>query len=420
MKLKLLILVFIFIPYWSWAQFQFDASHYELDSNNFTFGLRSEAYSNSNALTSSALNKSLFGGHITETEKNQILQRSSPVNRSGVYLNTSIYFVQRIDSLFKKSQDQLSYFINVSDRQEYITAYTDNFAKLVLFGNKQFAGQSVPLAPLDFNSLHYSQFQIGFNTTTQSGNIFTVGISFLYGQNQIRGTAERFDLLVSENGDRISTDTKILINQSELNNNDYMSYNGAGASFDFTGKFKIALLHDTTNKATFHFSITDLGFIQWNGKSQETKVDTFYTYNGAHITNIFDPNSPTHNENPSKIWDSISTTTNLSYTSSTPVTLRFYLEQDWKKWIFTLGVTHRLNGFYVPYVYGKAGYNLNKNWLISGQLNYGGYGNFGGGLAVNYIGRKYDIKLGSTNITGFIAPQTVAGQSIYVLLKMKI
>ena len=420
MNKRLLIFVLVLFPYWSLAQFQFDASQYQLNNNDFIIGLRGEAFSNSNALTSSALNKGLFGGHISNSEKDEILTRLSPVNRTGAFLNTSIFFVQRIDTLFDKPKKELSYFVNIANRLENLSAYSDNFTKLALNGNKQFAGQSVALAPLDLNQTQYSQFQFGFNTTSNSGNVFTIGLSFLYGQNQIRGTAERLDLIVSENGDRLSTDAKLLVNQSEINNDSFMSYNGAGASLDFTGKFKIALIADSTNKAVFHFSITDLGFIQWFAKSEETKVDTFYSYSGVHPTNIFDSESPTYYENPEEIWDSISTTSNLSYTSSTPVTLRFYLAQNWNDWIFTLGVTHRVNGFYIPYVYAKAGFNLNRNWLISGQLNYGGYGNFGGGIGVNYSTRNYDIKLGSTNITGFLAPQELSGQSIYVLLKMKI
>jgi hypothetical protein len=412
----------LFILSYGWVNGQsvFTNSDFELDTNKVTFGIRSEAYNNSNAITSSILNTVLYGGYISVEERQRIIGRTKSTNNTGSILNTSIFYVRRIDSLFGKETSNISFFLNIADRQENLSIFSQNAAQLILFGNKQFAGESVRLTPFDFNRIHYSQFQIGLTKSFKSGNKFQVGLSFLYGQSNQNSNTERLNLLISKYGDRIGTDTELSIFQTDQNNTNFMSYNGAGASIDLSGVFNLQLLNDTTNTAKFHISIQDFGVIQWHASSTEIKADTFYTYEGIYVQNVFDPNSITSGSNPKEIFDSISTVTHKSHTTFIPSTIRFYLEQRYNNCLFTIGGAQRLNAFYYPFFYGKAGYYFNPKWLLSGQINYGGYGLLGGGLEIQYITPKYNFKLGSTNLEGFIAPTKIAGQSIYFLLSYKI
>ena len=415
-----LFLLFICASFWVSSQNSFSYDDYELDTNNASFGIRSEAYNNSNALTSSILNTVLYGGYISVEERQRILERTKPTNSTGSIFNTSIFYIQKLDSLFGKEITDVSGFINVADRQENLSVFSKSAAQLVLFGNKQFAGESVRLTPLDFNRLHYTQFQIGFTKSFHSGNKFQIGLSFLYGQTNQSSNTERLNLLVSEYGDRIGADAELSFYQTDRNHTQFMAYNGAGASIDLAGSFKLQLLNDSTNSAKFHISIQDFGFIQWHGSSSEIKADTFYTYEGIYVQNVFNPNSISSGSNPQEIFDSVSTVSNKPYTTFIPSTIRFYLEQRYRDWKFTIGGAQRLNAFYYPFFYGKARYHLNETWLIGGQINYGGYGLLGGGLEIQYISPKYNIKLGSSNVEGFIAPTKIAGQNIYVMLSYKI
>jgi hypothetical protein len=420
MRYTLIIFLLSLIPFTGNTQSVFRISDYDLDSNKIKFGIRSEGFNNSSALTATIINKAFYGGQITTAEENNIIARSRDVNNSNSLWNTSLYYVQRIDSLFNKKRNQLTIFANISDRQENIGVFSENALLLALNGNKQFAGNSVQLIPFGFNQIHYNQFQLGFTQKFNSGSFFSIGLSFLYGQNNRTLTSNRFDLITSQFGSRVSADAQFVFQETDPLNANFMSYNGVGTSIDLVGEFDVNLLKDSTNQARFQFSVTDIGFIQWHASSIETRVDTFYSYTGVSIPNVFDPDSPISGDNPGAIYDSVSTVKNTSYSTMIPSTIHFYLQQHWKEWLFTAGGAHRLNAYFHPYFFAKAGYEVYTNWILSGQINYGGYGKLGGGLEIEYNTSSYQFRLGSTNLEGFIAPSSLAGQSIYLLMSYKL
>ncbi|MGB1004598.1 MAG: hypothetical protein ACPGVC_10220 [Salibacteraceae bacterium] len=388
------------------------------DSTSIKFGIRSRALNNSTALTANVLNSVMYGGYIDETQKKSMLNRANPINTTGSIWNSSVYVSKKIDSIKGKPQSDLHFFLNMADKQENLGVFTEEALKLVLNGNKQFAGQTISIDPLGFNSFQYKKFQIGFGKGFSNGNGISLGISFLYGQQNRQGLADRLDLIFSEYGDRISTDAEIDIYETEIAQSAF-TYNGAGASIDIQGRFKVQLLPDSSNAGSFNFSISDLGFINWHGNSTHTKVDTFYSYQGTYIENIFDPNSESSGD-PSNIWDSVSVKTNKSFTLQTPATIHFYLIQEYNNMIFTVGGAHRISAYYYPYFYGKFGYQLNSAFTVSGQINAGGYGNFGGGAEIAYSKTNFLLTLGSTNLEGFIAPTKWGGQSVYFQVAFKL
>lgn len=419
MKLRIFLL-FVFTPFFSWGQILDLFQDYQLqDSTNWAFGIRLNGFNNSTALTGQVLNTVFYGGYIDADQKDQMLSRANEINTSGTFLNSSLYAVKRISKFKGKAISDLSIFAKISDRQENLTMFNDQALQLVLNGNKQFAGQTISLNPLEYNQFRYSQFQIGMSKDFPSGNGFSIGASFLYGHNNHFMTSDRLDISISEKGDRLSSDAEFNIYETDPNSQDIFAYNGAGFSIDMEGRFAIQLLSDSSNPGTFHFSVSDLGLLQWHGASVHTEVDTFYSYSGIEIENIFDPDSPTSG-NPDNIWDSISTQSKQPYILRLPNTLHFYLEQQIHKFSLTIGGAQRTRAFYFPYFYGKCGYQLSKSITLTGQLNYGGYGELGGGLEILHESKSHSIKLGSTNIEGFLAPTKWAGQSIYLQFAAKL
>lgn len=417
--MKLLFTISLFFPFLVFCQVEDSFKDYHLaDSTKMTFGIRSDAFNNSSALTATALNTVFYGGRIENDQKNAMIDRANPINTSGSIWNSSLFFSHKLDSFNGIAQNDLHYFVKLADRQENLGVFTDNALKLVLNGNKQFAGQTISLDPLAFNSFHYTQLQLGFGKDFKSGNGISVGVSFLYGQNNRKGDADRLDVLISDNGDRISTDAELDIYETE-NTNSFMAYNGAGASLDIQGRFSVQLLSDSSNPGKFHFSITDFGFINWHGSSTHTKVDTFYSYQGVYIDNVFDPNSSTSGQ-PDNIWDSVSSQNRESFILYTPATIHFYLLQTLNQMEFTIGGAHRTLAYFYPYFYGRFGYHLNSTFMVTGQLNYGGYGNFGGGAEVVVTQKNYLVKLGSTNLEGFINPKKWGGQSLYIQASIRL
>ncbi len=420
-KIYIFSIGLLFLPLIGSSQMVFKLTDMAVDtSNKIKFGVRSEAYSNSSALTARATNAGLFGGYITPEEKQFMLDRATYENNTGNFFNTSVYFAKRIDSIQGSPKSNLSFFLNISDRQEAYALFSENLLKLALYGNKQFAGENVEYSPLDFYQYHYNQFQFGFNKMYSNNVKLGIGVSFLYGQTNRRGTSPELSIFTSETGDQFSGTAKILIHQSDPNNTQYLAYNGAGASVDVFTEFPIHFSSDSSNPAKFMASISDLGMINWNASADEIRIDTTFVYQGVEVENVFDPNSNLINSNPSDYLDSLSTKTKVGYTTVLPFTVYLQLNQALGKSTFTGGFSLRQNAYYAPFFYGKYGYSLNSKLDLIAQLNYGGYGNFGGGLEVKYDSKNVNLRLGATNVEGFINPSKWAGESIYVLVGFKI
>ena len=67
--------------------------------------------------------------------------------------------------------------------------------------------------------------------------------------------------------------------------------------------------------------------------------------------------------------------------------------------------------------YLKGNYFLSKNFMLSGTVGYGGYGNFSYGLGIfANCGKGFMIYAGSNNLEGLIAPKIASGASGYISL----
>jgi len=388
------------------------------DSSSMKFGIRSEGFVNSSALSARASNAGFFGGYITAEQRQFMLDRSGSENNAGEFLNNSIYFARRVDSLFGKEKSKLSFFVNISDRQEANSVFSKNTLSLLLFGNKQFAGDTVGFAPLGINQFRYNQLQVGLNKTFQNDVRFGFGVSFLYGQNNQSGYAKTFDLYTSSIGDSINGFGDLYFNQTDPNNGNSFAYNGAGVSIDIDATFPINLSHRILKDAQFTIGIYDLGFINWHGSSIRYDLKSDFEFDGVRVDNIFDAQS--NEEDLGDYLDSLLNKETRSYTSIVPFTIQFELKQEFENSETAFGIMYRHNAFYRPFLYGKYGHNIGEYWKIIAQLNYGGYGKFGGGLEINHQGKNIDVSVGATNVEGFLNPDKWAGQSLYVLLGFKL
>lgn len=388
------------------------------DSTNILIGIRSEGFVNSNALSGRASNAGFFGGYITPEQRQFMLDRAGTENTVGEFLNNSVFFAKRIDSLFGKQKAGLSFFVNITDRQEANSVFSKNALNLVMFGNKQFAGKTISLAPLGVNQYRYNQFQLGINKTYTNDVRLGIGLSFLYGQNNQSGYAETLDLYTSESGDEISGNADLELNQTDPINAKPFAFNGAGASMDVSIDFPMSLSHRILKDARFKVSVYDLGFINWHSSSHKSELKGPFEFDGVTVDNIFDNQS--NEEDLGEYLDSLINKDTVSYTSFIPASLNLELKQEFESSQISLGFLYRHNAFFKPFLYAKYGHDLGTNFNLSAQLNFGGYGKFGGGLELKYTGSHIDLKLGSTNIEGFLNPDKWAGQSIYILLAYKL
>ena len=403
------------------AQSTFLLSDFDLDnSQKSRIGIRAEGLSNSTALSGKATNAGLFGGYITEEERQFMLDRSKEENITGNFSNLSVYFAHRIDSLDGDPKSHLTYFFQVTDRQEINALFSQDALSVALFGNKQFAGDTAKFSPLSYNQYRYNQLQMGINKTYSNGFKFGLGLSFIYGQSNISGTSPQLYVYTTPTGDQIKGAAKVVLNQTDPQHRDLFAYNGAGASMDLSINFPIHLISDSTRPARFIAAISDLGFVNWNSKSEEFLVDSVFTYSGSDISNVFDPAGGITSGTPGDYLDSISTKTHVAYTSVLPYTIFVQLKQEFQNSEVSVGLTFRDYANYSAFFFTTYSRFFGEHWNLGGQVNFGGYGKLGFGVHAGFDSKKIVAKLGSSNVEGFINPKKWAGQSLFLTLGYKI
>lgn len=421
MKKAIYIALFLLVGTSAWAQTNFQNISFNYDTSHvYEVGILSNAYSNSNCLTAVVMNTALSGGYVTREDRQYMSDRAETFNNAGTWLNTTMYYAQRLDSLFGKEKTGITFFGTLSDRQDNYGQFSKNSLNLALFGNKQFLGQTVLLGPTEFTQLRYQQLQLGWNKEYESGVNVSVAASYLYGQSLRRGRTNNLELIHSEYGDTIGISGQVIYQQTAPGSSNFMDYNGSGFSLALAASFPIHLIKDSNQVGRFEFTLSDVGYIFWNGTMEEYFLDTTYAYTGQKINNLFDPSAPTDGLAPDELIDSLFTKSNTAPTTTLPFTASGRLVQPWNKWTFAIGGVIRYQAFFREFFYAEASYKIGNHWAASGVFNYGAYGNFGGGASLQYFSNAMDITVGSTNLEGFIAPTKAAGQNIYVALKWKI
>lgn len=421
MKYLSTFLFFCCVSIYVQAQFLSQRPTMVLDTAHRTsLGLSADVFANSDALTATVSNGFLQGGYISREERNTMLNRADENNVEGSRGYLSMYYAQRIDSIFNHSLSGVNVFFQAKHRIDNYATFSKNALTLALFGNKTFAGKNTTLTPLSYTELQYQQFQIGFAKNTNNQFSYYLGASLLVGQKARKLHANAMNLYVAETGDTLSLGAIGHFEESNPINNSFLGNNGIGASLDFGITMPFQIFGENYEPSILSLSVSDLGFISWYSSAQRTTIDTLYSYYGAEFTNIFDPAAVIFNQDPGVILDSLTTQENKSFTTSLPATISASLQHHHLKWDYNIQGTFRSQAHYKPFFALSATRALSANWKLGGQLNTGGYGTIGGGIFAKYSKNKIHVTVGSHQIEGFILPKKTAGQQLFLLLSYTI
>jgi hypothetical protein len=383
-------------------------------------GIMADAFVNSDALTARAVNGLVQGGYITRDERQNMLNRADAYNVEGSRGYGSLFYAQRIDSLFGKPSHGINLFIQAKHRIDNYASFSTNALQLALFGNKPFAGNTAQFAPLDYTELQYQQLQVGWAKNMDNKFSYYVGASVLLGQNARMLNTYKLGMYTSPTGDTIDIDARADLYQSNPSNQSFLGNNGIGAALDVGITMPFQLFNDSLEESYLEVAISDIGFIQWYSTAQHQKADTSTSYYGTHFTNIFDPAAPIFYQDPGVLVDSLTTTQNKAFTTALPATVTARLKHTHQKWEYYIQGTFRNQAYYKPFFAASATRQLNTQWKLGAQLNTGGYGVFGGGVYTQYTSNHFDVLFGSHQLEGFLFPNKTAGQQLFLLFSYRI
>lgn len=397
----------------SFAQFDINFFTDTTQQLNFYAGL--DFTYGSNVMSNQFSNKFLFGGNIDRDLKDKAYKNLGDNNRLGGDLNYNLTAEIPFDTIFKKTG--ISLIVGVEFNEHVNVTFDENLFRLIFDGNKQFAGQTTNISQTNYNYYKFQRLNFGFvNYKKSKGKMAKEGVILSIIKGQEHEAANGSGTMTTEQyGRQIDLDLIYTYNSSDTANKGFKAFNGLGLSTDLFSEFYLQ------NGDKVYLGIEDLGFVHWNKNSIEIGTDSFYSYEGVVIDNIFNINdSLIDNLSKDSILEVISTNKEKEdYAIALPTGFHInYSKQFNQKLRGSVGVYYKILSSYFPLIYANTTYNFNPNFAFKSQIAWGGYGKYNIGFSLaKSIKNSFQIFIGTNNLEGFVVPSKAYSNSGFIGLK---
>lgn len=353
----------------------------------------------------------LSGGFISDEMKQNSRLSENESGRIGGELSGDLIY--RSGQSFFKNRDQLGWLIKLGFSNTFGAQYSKDAFDLLFFGNQSMLGEEAVISNTSAFNLSYYKAGFGiFNMLNKN----SITLNIVLGNSAVNMEVDRGNLVFNADGSQIDVATDITIERT----NSPTSFQGIGAAIDFE----------------LHAEIKDVpgisGFFQLSGKNlgimymhqmERLQLNTTANYQGFSFSELTDLVNYSDSDYTS-FFDSLG----FSRSSSSRLMIlpggaiqagKIVDDFSSKKFQSFFGVRVLTNIIHKPMVYAGGHFSLN-NWMsVGGQLTFGGYGVFRGGLYAHAKIKKCSIGIGTEDAPGFIAKSTF-GKSVLMRLTWKI
>ena len=348
-----------------------------VSTKNKTFGVEKEAtyktyfsiygsgYINSNALTNSFLKSYLYTkSYISDDLKQQQVNRLKKSNCIGADIKIGIYGQHTVNKL--RVEAGLSY------RDFYSSQFSSDAFKLIFYGNSMYAGQTASLNPMNVNNVNYQTLYLGIKKTVGKKQNIQLGarLGFVRGGRLQKVRSKNLSLYTDTYGGYLTLNGKFDVAYTDDSTYAAVpSMNGAGLTSDYFFSIK-------GNRSEFAVELLDVGFVRWNNVTTYSGNGS-YTYNGIEIDNIIGSNGIVLDPvNLSSFLENMGlhkTIKDVTYMLPSTLHVSYYRHLT-PKISVTGGIRQLFVRGYMPRVYGKLTYYVNKKFVLIPMLAYGGFG----------------------------------------------
>ena len=419
MKKILSILFTLILANSAFSQSKFDYPYFPDDSTlikdwKVQFSAFGDESSNSNSLSNDfmlTIDKSRFLDD--ELIDKQLSKLKHPVI-AGQIRNIGVGAM--INSL-KKNGKQYIYF-GIEHWRFLDTYLNEDLVKLILLGNKPFAGQTLTAPDSKYQSIYYNQFKAGMGHIFNNGKTFhhlSWNLSLNIGQNYNFLQVQNSSLYTEPDGDYLDVTAIANTQLSDTVWAEVYEMNGLGISADVEYTF--------SKPGNFHFGLTlkNLGFIHWSGNTFSGEIDTSFVFEGFVMDTVA-------NQNDNLPVDySIDGIRNLlfknpdysPFNTSLPVSVRLSAGKYFAGNRFFAG----FNGSFYPFLSAQymfeffATWNYKNTLYITPLVAYSGYEKVNYGLSIGLnIHDKVSIHAGSVYLNSMFDKEETLGQGGFVRL----
>ena len=184
------------------------------------------------------------------------------------------------DSLF--GDGSLRPMISVAHHDVMGMRFTDDVYNLTFFGNTQYENETASLGGTAFTQVTYQTFGFGFQHA--ASNSF-LRLELVNGQRMNSAVLRQADLFTATDGRFLHLDLDGSYARSDTAQYAFGTSNGIGLALSASVEKRISLLGTA---ASVQLTVTDLGFIAWNGNAERIVNNSTINYEGIEVENIFD------------------------------------------------------------------------------------------------------------------------------------
>ena len=264
------ILLYIFIIS-SLALFSQDKSNsYRMKHN--TIQLNSHISLESNNLNTNLLNTLLYGGYIDDEMKDNWINTGYKNNK----LNSE--FINGIRYIFKNKNNRY-FYLQISDINNLSSNFTDDFLKLILYGNFNYQGDTLDFSNTSIRINRYQHYKFGYNfNIIKDKTNYNIGaaLAYLSGNHYMQLNIDEGNLYTHEMGTSLDINYDIKTMMTDTSNFSPFTNNGNGVSLDFS-------LHINKEDNIIGVHMRDLGFIKWKKNSIINNTDSSFRFSGIEI-----------------------------------------------------------------------------------------------------------------------------------------
>ncbi len=381
------------------------------DSTQSTIYLSTQYVTQSNSLSQSFINAVKSSNYLSSKVKD-----SNPYHNpfSALYeWLTEVNYYTQPDSLF--GTEQLGIHARIAYHQLFQLSTQAELIKLLLYGNKPFAGKKIAFSQSQFHYHNYATTSLGFYKNYEFDRIklkaiFDINIHIFKEIQTVN--INNGNIFTSEDGDYIDVSLKGTYQSSR-------SYN-PGLSFNMG----LELTH-TSSQTCFAFQTSQLGFVRLNSASNYARIDTTLHFQGIEIQNIL--TYPTlssgllSNDSLTKYYQSFIDTT-FSY-SRIPEIIHLSYSKTWKhfRWAkLSAGIIY-FTGFkkQFPMFYIMESMKVKKHFVVATGVQFLGFGFIHPYFIGEYNKNQWSVIMYLSDPFSYIFSKYPANTSLNIGIKRK-
>jgi hypothetical protein len=390
-EIRYLILLLL-LPCFSHAQ-------WEQNWSGSGIALRSESYSNSNALSQRLLNSVLFDIELSEQDLERNLNRIRNRSHGG------LLSIQ--DLTYSLSWNQRMIRTSFRDHRYGSFRTSGQALELALLGNSPFENDTLDLGPTNYRAMSFQELFLGIELPLTNGNVL-LGVSYLNAGSLQQGNLSTGKLYTAPYGSYLWADVEGDFYESDTLSRGLLPSNAHGFSVSAMRTWS-----GLTSNASLQGGIQNLGFVAFNEGGTTSKIDRQYRMDPI----VYDLSKPNERIASIRLQDTLNryssrSNRNRVFLSPFRIDLNYSLDLN-RAEVWTgkrvLGLQYIYLPGYIPRFFYREYFRFGDNLQTFASTGFGGFGSLFFGLGFNYSldGLKLQARL--SNLEGLALPSYTAG-----------